>query len=105
MGRSGNNPQRVHRALASFGAPLDQLAPADLAREDTIFQVGVEPNRVDVLTSIDGVDFGEAWAGRSNLQIAGLTVPVLSREHLIRNKRAAGRPQDLVDVAWLEEHR
>ena len=102
VGRSGDNPQRVYRALASFGAPPDQLKPADLARDDTIFQIGVAPNRVDVLTSIGGVDFQEAWAGRADLQIAGLTVPVLSRDHLIRNKRAVARPQDLVDAAWLE---
>ena len=102
VGRSGDNPQRVYRALANFGAPLDHLSPSDLAAADTVLQIGVEPNRVDLVTSIDGVDFGEAWAGRSDLAIAGLTVPVLSREHLIRNKRAVARPQDLVDVEWLE---
>lgn len=102
VGRLGDNPQRVYRALARFGAPLEQLTPTDLTRDDTIFQIGVPPNRIDVLTSIGGVEFREAWAGRSDLAMEGLTVPVLSRKHLIRNKRAVGRPQDLVDADWLE---
>jgi hypothetical protein len=103
VGRAGDNPQRIFRALARFGAPLGQLTPDDLARDDTIFQIGVAPNRIDVLTSIEGVEFTAAWRARSNIALEGVTVPVLSREHLIRSKRAAGHPQDLVDVAWLEQ--
>jgi hypothetical protein len=70
-----------------------------------VFQIGVAPIRIDVLTSIDGVGFEEAWTGRLTARFADLPVPVLALRDLIVNKRAAGRPQDLADVDWLEKHR
>ncbi|HET6578376.1 MAG TPA: nucleotidyl transferase AbiEii/AbiGii toxin family protein [Gemmatimonadales bacterium] len=105
VGTTGGNPERVRRALIRFGAPVEELSPDDLRRPDLVFQIGVAPQRIDVLTSIDGVEFAAAWPGRLEAQLEGMRVPVLSREHLIQNKRAAGRPQDLADVAWLEGRR
>ena len=98
-----DNARRVRSALARFGAPLADLSEADLVRPGTVFQVGVAPNRIDVLSSIDGVTFGDAWPARRIVRIEGLDVPVLARHHLIQNKKATGRPQDLADVARLEE--
>jgi hypothetical protein len=85
-----------------FGAPVDSVSLEDLRRADLIFQIGVAPQRIDVLTSIDGVEFAPAWADRVETELGGLRVPVLSRKHLVQNKRATGRPQDLADLAWLE---
>lgn len=99
-----DNAPRVLAALASFGAPLHDLTPSDLASAGTIFQIGVPPIRIDVITSIDGVTFDEAWPSRIESKFADQRVPVLSRADLIRNKRASGRPQDLLDVKWLETH-
>ncbi|MDA8120960.1 MAG: hypothetical protein M0Z38_00145 [Deltaproteobacteria bacterium] len=65
-------------------------------------QVGVIPRRIDILTSIDGVDFDEAWRDRTEVDIEDLKVPVIGRLHLIRNKKAVGRQQDLADIARLE---
>jgi hypothetical protein len=96
------NAERVWRALVSFGAPLSQLTMADLSAPDVVFQIGVVPCRVDILTSISGVDFDDAWSGRKIVRIAGIDVAVLGRDALLRNKRASGRPKDLADVAWLE---
>ncbi len=96
------NAVRVLRALVSFGAPLHGLSESDLAREDLIFQMGVPPNRIDVLTGIDGIAFDEAWPARTVTRYGEREVPVIGRAHLIRNKRASGRPQDLVDVDVLE---
>lgn len=98
------NARRVWRALGRFGAPLADLTVADLRRPDTVFQIGVAPQRIDVMTGIDGVDFATAWSQRIDVDIDGLTVPVLSRDVLIRNKRATGRPHDLADADWLEKH-
>jgi hypothetical protein len=99
------NAERVHAALLSFGAPLaaHRVSPADLAREGTIYQLGLPPRRIDVLTRIDGVTFDEAWATRDVRVVDELRVPFLGREALLRNKRAAGRPKDLADVALLDE--
>jgi len=105
VGTAGENPQRVRRALRRFGAPLDQLTPTDLKQPDVVFQIGVAPRRIDVMTSIDGVGFAEAWDRRFEAKLEGLTVHVISRDDLIRNKKAAGRPQDVADVAWLEGQR
>lgn len=96
------NSARVLRALAEFGAPLHDLTVDDLSRPGLIFQMGVEPVRIDVITRIDGVEFDEAWPDRVVTRLGGETVPVISRAHLIANKKAAGRLQDLADVERLE---
>ena len=100
--RSEENAARVWRALQRFGAPLAGLTRDDLKTPDIVFQIGVAPRRIDILTSIDGVQFDEAWPNREAIVVEGLTIGVIGRSHLIRNKKAVGRPQDLADVAWLE---
>ena len=100
--RSDDNAKRVWRALVRFGAPLADLKLEDLKTSDLIFQIGVEPRRIDIVTSITGVKFDEAWPDRKEVEIEGLKIPVIGRSHLLKNKKAVGRPQDLADVAWLE---
>jgi len=100
---SGENARRVWRALARFGAPLDQLSETDLQAPETVFQIGISPCRIDILTSISAVEFEEAWSGRLEVELEGLRIPVIGRSHLLRNKKAVGRPKDLADAAWLEE--
>jgi hypothetical protein len=89
-------------ALEAFGAPLQDLTEDDLAHPDVVFQIGVDPVRIDVLTAIDGVDFEDAWSDRFTTKFADVDVCVLSRSCLIRNKRAADRPRDRADLHWLE---
>jgi hypothetical protein len=95
------NAKLVYRAL-QFGAPLQDLTEADLATPGIIFQIGVAPIRIDVITAIDGVEFPEAWANRMSTKFDDQPASVLSRDDLIRNKRAAGRIQDLADLERLE---
>lgn len=97
-----DNAARAYRALADFGAPLSDLEEADLATPGTIFQIGVAPVRIDVLTRIDGVEFADAWVEKVETRLGGARAYVLSRRHLIMNKRASGRLQDLADVERLE---
>jgi hypothetical protein len=97
-----DNAKRVISALVAFGAPLQDLAERDLVRPGLVFQIGVAPLRIDVLTGIDGVEFEEAWRERITTRFAGESVPVLSVAHLIRNKRTVGRAQDIADLEWLE---
>ncbi len=96
------NAERVYRALRSFGAPLSDLTAADLATAGTIFQIGVAPNRIDILTSLDAVSFETAWQRRSTSTYGGVPIAILSVEDLLTNKRAVGRKQDLLDVERLE---
>jgi hypothetical protein len=94
--------ERVIRAPKAFGAPLQDLTEDDLIQPGVVFQVGVPPVRIDLVTSIDGMTFSEAWPARVHTSFGDQQVAVLSREHLIRNKRASGRTRDLADAEWLE---
>jgi hypothetical protein len=67
-----------------------------------VLQLGLPPRRIDLMTSIDGVVFGRAWARRFSCELGGVQVPVIARDDLVRNKHAVGRPKDLVDLSILE---
>ena len=99
------NAARVMEALKAFGAPLFGLSMEDLLRPDTVFQIGVAPSRIDLLTGITGVSFEEAWQNRLSVEIDDQVVPVIGVEDLIRNKAATGRPKDQADLIWLRERR
>jgi len=96
------NAQRVLAALRRFGAPMERIAATDLEQPEIVLQLGVRPNRIDILTGVDGVSFEEAWAGRLESDVEGLRIPVIGRAELIRNKRATGRTRDLGDAEALE---
>lgn len=97
-----SNAQKVLRALSDFGAPSGDLTVDDLSRKKTIFQIGLPPLRIDVITDIDGVEFAEAWPDRLETSFGGVPASVISRHHLITNKKTAARLQDLADVEQLE---
>jgi hypothetical protein len=97
------NAQRVLRAVRDFGAPLFDLTIEDLLRSDTVFQIGVAPNRIDLLTGITAVRFEAAWPNRLTVTIDDQTVPVIGLADLMRNKAATGRPQDQADLIWLRD--
>jgi hypothetical protein len=95
------NAPRVMDALRAFGAPLLDLSEEDLTQPGTVFQIGIPPVRVDVITAIDGVGFDDAWPERVPTTYGDVPTAVLSLRHLIINKKASGRPQDLADLDWL----
>lgn len=99
---TAENARLVIEALRKFGAPTTSLEEDDLARERVVFQIGVAPNRIDIVTSIDGVMFPDAWPARVKARYGDQSIGVISRTHLIANKRATGRPQDLLDAELLE---
>ena len=99
---TAENAERVLQALAAFGAPLHDLGAADLAQPGLVFQIGVAPLRIDLLTEIDGVIFETAWRRRIGVNLAGLEAPVLAREDLLSNKLSICTMQDLADVEQLE---
>ena len=80
--RSPENARRLLRALAVFGAPLTEVSEQDFVTPEVVFQVGVAPRRIDILTSISGVTFEEAWPEREEIEIEGIRIPVISRPHL-----------------------
>lgn len=99
---SAPNAAAVNAALAQFGAPMQHVSIDDLSRTGMVIQIGVEPNRIDIVTSIDGVSFDEGWAGRLETRYGDVPIHVIGRAELIKNKRTCGRLQDLADAARLE---
>lgn len=98
-----SNARRIVSALADFGFGGLDLTEVDFNREDSVVQLGYPPYRIDILTSIDGVDFEQAWDRRMTVDVDDLILNVIGRDDLIRNKTAAGRPQDLADVDRLRQ--
>ncbi|HEX7709216.1 MAG TPA: hypothetical protein VF701_22370 [Thermoanaerobaculia bacterium] len=99
---SRENASRVRRAIEIFGMPVDNISVAELEEPGLVLQFGFPPQRIDVMTSISGVTFAEAWPQRILVELEGRQHPVIGRAEFIRNKRAAGRPRDLVDAEALE---
>lgn len=96
------NAARLWRALEQFGAPRNRVSPESFTQPDVVYQIGLPPNRIDFLTTIDGVAFDDAWAEKVPCVVSGIAFNMLSLRHLVENKRATGRPQDLADVARLQ---
>ncbi len=97
------NAQRVWAALESFRAPLSKVTPEDFYTPDIVYQMGLPPQRIDILTSISGVDFDDAWPQRMIVSIDGLSVPVIGLKHLYANKLASGRDKDQLDATILRD--
>ncbi|HLG19067.1 MAG TPA: DUF6036 family nucleotidyltransferase [Bdellovibrionota bacterium] len=100
---SKDNAVRVYQALKKFGAPMADLTLKDLSAPDTIFQIGIEPNRIDILTTLKGLDFENAWKNRVSSTYDGVPIHLLSIEDLITNKSAVGRDQDILDLKNLQK--
>jgi len=100
-----DNAARVYAALLDFGAPLEAhgVRRADFANPGTVYQLGLPPRRIDVLTLISGVSFDEARIQSKLVEVDGVEFRVPGRAALLANKRASGRPTDLEDVLRLEE--
>ena len=99
---SRDNAEAVLRALGRFGAPVRGLTLDDLQEDDTVFQIGVAPRRIDIITGVSGLRFEEAFARSITIDIEGLQLNIPSVDDLILNKRASGRTRDLADAEALE---
>jgi len=97
------NANSVYLALKEFGAPLANLAADDFTHPDYFYQMGIAPLRVDIMMSIPGVEFEEAWKNREAVELDNLKIPFISRLDLMRAKEASGRPQDKIDIERLKE--
>ena len=101
---SPSNAPRVMAALRAFGAPMAGVTDADFGQPEITMQIGVAPNRIDITTQIDGVTFESAWPNRMPSTFGDQPIWLIGRRDLVANKQAAGRPQDLLDLAVLARH-
>jgi hypothetical protein len=95
------NAQGVFEALAEFGAPMDEVTVDDFANRELVFQIGIEPVRIDIMMGIKGLEFSDAWPQRVETKFEDIAMTLISKEDLLIAKKAAGRPQDLIDAAQL----
>jgi predicted nucleotidyltransferase len=98
---STENAERISQLLDEFGFANIGVDKEDFTAPDQVVQLGVDPNRMDLMTSITAVTFEEAWATREYTDLDGVSVPFISKELLKRNKAAVGRKQDLADLDYL----
>lgn len=99
---SPQNAEAVLKALSRFGAPLGELTKEDLLQEGTVFQIGVAPRRIDIITAASGLEFEQTYARSLSVNLEGIEAHIPSRDDLIQNKRATGRTKDLADAEALE---
>ena len=97
------NSKKVYKALARFGAPINEIQEDEFSQPGLIFQIGVVPRRIDIITKIDAVEFDEADSDKIFVDIDDLKIPVLSIDKLIKNKMATGREKDLLDAKLLKK--
>jgi len=99
-----DNARRTYQALIEFGAPLSDLTEHDLTQQQIVFQFGMAPARVDVMTSIDGVDFSDAWKQRVRTELDDIPISVISLKHLKQNKQTSNRDSDRMHLARLAKY-
>lgn len=95
---SADNASRIEKTLTAFGFGALGLTAQDFLQPDTIVQLGYPPNCIDLITSVSGVTFSEAWEERVSIEVNDVTVSVIGKEALLVNKRASGRPKDIADI-------
>ena len=98
---NSENAVKIVDCLTKFGFGSLNLSTDDFTTLDRVVQLGYPPYRIDIITSISGVEFDSAWANRLVVDVDGLNVPFIGRDDLLKNKRATGRPKDLLDVERL----
>jgi hypothetical protein len=99
---SPDNSRRVYCTLTQFGAPVGELDESTFVTPSVVFQIGVAPRRIDIMSGISGVEFEMAYEHRQVVEIEGMLIPILSHDDLVRNKRATGRERDRLDADRLQ---
>lgn len=101
VGSDSENSKKIYASLAEFGVPLAEITPDTFTEEGIIFQIGVAPRRIDIITAIDGVEFNKAFQEKTIVEIENLKLPFLSKENLIKNKQSTKREKDKLDLKTL----
>ncbi len=101
---SVENSEKLYRSLKKFGAPLSEISENTFCAKGFIFQIGVAPRRIDIITEIEAVEFEEAYENRLEIEIEGLKIPFISKEDIIINKLATGREKDRLDAKYLQQN-
>jgi hypothetical protein len=99
---AADNSGKIYKVLKEFNAPLHQIDEMTFTHEGIIFQIGVAPRRIDIITRIDGVEFNSAYKNRQEVDVDGMHIPFISKADLIKNKMSTGREKDRIDAQQLQ---
>ena len=99
------NSPKVYRSMEAFGAPLHDIDESTFTTPSVVFQIGIAPRRIDIITTLSGIEFDDAYQQRQIIELEGMNIPILSFDDLIRNKRATGRDKDRLDADRLEKEK
>ena len=102
---STENSKKIYKSLSEFGTPISDVTENTFTEKGIIFQIGIAPRRIDIITHIDGVTFQEAYKSRENIEIETLSIPFISKENLIKNKQSTGREKDKLDADYLKKNK
>ncbi|MHA1880351.1 MAG: hypothetical protein ACTSYG_08140 [Candidatus Heimdallarchaeota archaeon] len=102
---SAKNSKKIYKSLSEFNAPLFNITEKAFAEKGVIFQIGVAPRRIDIITHIDGVIFEKAYETKELIEIESLKIPFISKENLIKNKQSTNREKDKIDVNYLKKNK
>ncbi len=102
---SAENSKKIYKSLFEFGAPLSDITEKTFMDKGIIFQIGVAPRRIDIITQIDGVIFEEAYKTKELIEIESLQIPFISKINLIKNKQSTNREKDKIDVNYLKKNK
>lgn len=102
---SAENSERIYQSMVAFGAPLHEIDEVTFTKPGVVFQIGIAPRRIDIITAISGIGFDDAYQQKQIVDMEGLSIPIISLGDLIKNKRATGRDKDRLDADQLEKNR
>ena len=102
---SSENSKKIYASLSEFSAPLSDITEKTFKKKGIMFQIGVAPRRIDIITHIDGVTFEDAYKTKEFIEIENLRVPFLSKKNLIKNKESTGREKDRLDADNLKKNK
>ncbi len=97
------NSKKIYNSLIKFEAPLSEINENTFCEKDIIFQIGVAPRRIDIITGISGVKFQDAYKDKNEIELDNIKLPFISKDNLIKNKKSTGRDKDKLDVKYLNE--
>ncbi len=101
---SSRNSKKIYSALLKFGSPMDDITEKTFEENEIVFQIGVAPRRIDIITHIDGINFIDAYRRKKLVEIDDLRIPFISKADLIKNKESTGREKDLLDARYLRQN-
>ena len=101
---SPENSEKIYQSLSEFGAPISDIEQKTFCEEGIVFQIGLAPRRIDIITKIEGVNFQNAYSDKREIEVEGIKIPFISKEDLIKNKESTGREKDKLDAKYLRSN-